>query len=92
MDIESRDLFLGSGGDENKPDLSKVTFQQEKKGGYSTKYEVIDGSGKKWIVKEGSLHKNYARANRLDSALAIALERSADQRCVSRRQLQPRTD
>jgi hypothetical protein len=64
-DIETRDLFLGSGGEALKPDLSKVTFQTEKKGGYSTKYEVIDGSGKKWIVKVGKEAQPEAVANRL---------------------------
>jgi len=64
-DIETRDLFLGPGGDALKPDLSRVTFQQEKKGGYSTKYEVTDGSGKKWIVKVGKEAQPETVANRL---------------------------
>src|SRR5262245_31887256 len=52
-DITSRDLYLGAGGDEMKPDLTKVTFIEEKTGGYSKKYEVRDGTGKKWVVKLG---------------------------------------
>ncbi|HXF41452.1 MAG TPA: hypothetical protein VN687_17180, partial [Blastocatellia bacterium] len=44
-DISSRDLLLGPGGEDMKPDLSKVTFIREEKGGYSTKYRVRDGAG-----------------------------------------------
>ena len=40
LGIESRSLLLGAGGEEMKPDLSKVTFLEEEKGGYSTKYRV----------------------------------------------------
>ena len=32
-DIASRDLFLGPGGDEMKPDLSHVTFVKDEPGG-----------------------------------------------------------
>jgi hypothetical protein len=64
-DIETRDLLLGSGGEAGKPDLSKVTFQKEKKGGYSTKYEVTDGSGKKWVVKVGKEAQSETVSNRL---------------------------
>ena len=64
-DIESRDLFLGPGGDAIKPDLSKIIFQREKKGGYSTKFEVLDGAGKKWIVKVGKEAQSETAANRL---------------------------
>ena len=36
-DLESRNLLLGAGGEAMKPDLSKVTFVEEKTGGYSKK-------------------------------------------------------
>src|SRR5918997_3269430 len=42
-DIATRDLFLGPGGAEMRPDLSRVTFVKEETGGYSTKYRVKDG-------------------------------------------------
>ena len=46
VDIASRDLYLGSGGEAMKPDLSSVTLiKKEEKVGYSTKYRVRDGSG-----------------------------------------------
>ena len=38
VDIATRDLYLGAGGEEMKPDLSKVTLIREEMGGYSKKY------------------------------------------------------
>src|SRR5690242_11471429 len=64
-DITSRDLFLGSGGDEMKPDLSNVTFEKEEASGYSVKYTVHDGAGKKWVVKLGNEARPETTANRL---------------------------
>jgi hypothetical protein len=53
-DVATRDLFLGPGGEEMKPDLSKVTFEDAETGGYSVKWNVRDGSGKKWTAKLGN--------------------------------------
>jgi len=53
-DIASRDLFLGPGGEGMKPDLSNVTFESAEEGGYSVKWDVRDGSGKKWTAKLGN--------------------------------------
>jgi hypothetical protein len=64
-DISSRNLFLGPGGDAMKPDLSTVTFVEEKAGGYSTKYDVRDGSGRRWRVKLGKEAQSDTAANRL---------------------------
>jgi hypothetical protein len=64
-DIESRNLLLGKGGEEMKPDLSSVTFIEEKKGGYSTKYRVRDGAGNEWIAKLGKEAQTDTAANRL---------------------------
>lgn len=64
-DISSRNLFLGTGGEEMKPDLTTVTFVEQKTGGYSTKYEVRDGSGRRWIAKLGKEAKSDTAANRL---------------------------
>jgi hypothetical protein len=64
-DIETRSLLLGAGGDELKPDLSSVTFIEEKKGGYSTKYRVRDGAGNEWIAKLGKEAQTDTAGNRL---------------------------
>jgi hypothetical protein len=50
-DISSRDLYLGPGGMAMRPDLRRITFIKEEKGGYSKKYRVRDGSGREWVVK-----------------------------------------
>jgi hypothetical protein len=52
VDIESRDLFNGPGGEAMKPDLSRVTFiKDQAAGGYSINYRVRDGAGKVWVAK-----------------------------------------
>ena len=52
-DISARNLLLGRGGEEMKPDLTNVTFLEEETGGYSTKFRVRDGAGKIWVAKLG---------------------------------------
>ena len=64
-DIASLNLLLGPGGEEMKPDLSKVTFISEEKGGYSKKYRVTDGSGRTWVVKIGKEAQAETAATRL---------------------------
>src|ERR1700730_443716 len=65
VDIASRDLYLGAGGEEMKPDLSNVTLIREEKGGYSTKYRVRDGSGREWVAKIGKEAQPETAAVRL---------------------------
>src|SRR5690349_6653576 len=50
-DLESRNLLLGAGGEEMKPDISRLTFIEQKSGGYSTKYRVRDAKGKESIAR-----------------------------------------
>src|SRR6266498_196866 len=64
-DIETRNLLLGAGGDAMKPDLSSVTFIEEKSGGHSTKYRIRDGAGNEWIAKLGKEAQPDTAANRL---------------------------
>jgi len=64
-DIESRNLLLGAGGDAMKPDISHVTFIEQKTGGYSTKYRVRDAAGNEWIAKIGKEAQPDTAANRL---------------------------
>jgi hypothetical protein len=51
---EERDLYYGPGGEEMKPDLSRVTFIKEDKNGHNKKYEIKDAKGRTWIAKLGS--------------------------------------
>ena len=64
-DIASRNLYYGLGGEEMMPDLSRVTFIEEEKGGYSTKYRVRDGRGRVWVAKLGKEAQTDTVANRL---------------------------
>jgi hypothetical protein len=73
-DIGSRNLLLGAGGEQMKPDLSRVTFVEQKTGGYSTKYRVRDGSGNEWIAKLGKEAQSDTAANRLLWAVGYETE------------------
>ena len=73
-DIGSRNLLLGAGGEEMKPDISRVTFVEQKTGGYSTKYRVKDAKGNEWIAKIGKEAQPDTAANRLLWALGYETE------------------
>ena len=64
-DIATRDLYLGSGGEAMKPDLSKVTFIADETRSHSTKYRVRDGAGREWVVKIGEEAQSETAATRL---------------------------
>ena len=64
-DISSRDLFLGPGGASMRPDLRRITFIKEEKGGYSKKYLVRDASGREWVAKIGKEAQSETSAIRL---------------------------
>ena len=64
-DIGRRNLFLGPGGTKLQPDLSRITFLKEEKGGYSKKYRVRDGSGREWVAKIGKEAQSETSAVRL---------------------------
>lgn len=73
-DASSRNLLLGAGGEAMKPDVSKVTFVEVKTGGYSTKYEVRDARGNKWIAKISKESQPDTAANRLLYGLGYPTE------------------
>jgi hypothetical protein len=73
-DLESRNLILGAGGKEMKPDISGLTFIEQKKGGFSTKYRVKDAKGNEWIAKVGKEAQTDTAANRLLWALGYETE------------------
>ena len=73
-DIASRNLLIGAGGEQMKPDLSRVTFIEQKEGGYSTKYRVKDAAGNEWIAKIGKEAQPDTAANRLLWALGYETE------------------
>ena len=63
--ISSRDLFLGPGGEVMRPDVSRITFIKEEKGGYSKKYRVRDAAGREWVAKIGKEAQSETSAIRL---------------------------
>ncbi len=73
-DLESRNLLIGAGGDEMKPDISKLTFIEDKPGGFSKKYRVRDAKGNEWIAKIGKEAQTDTAANRLLWALGYETE------------------
>ena len=64
-DITARDLFLGPGGKAMRPDLRRISFIKEEKGGYSKKYRIRDGSGREWVAKIGKEAQSETSAVRL---------------------------
>lgn len=73
-DLERRNLLLGAGGEQMKPDISKLTFIEQKTGGFSTKYRVRDAKGNEWIAKIGKEAQTDTAANRLLWALGYETE------------------
>ena len=73
-DLESRNLLLGAGGEDMKPDISQLTFIEQKTGGFSTKYRVKDAKGNEWIAKIGKEAQTDTAANRLLWALGYETE------------------
>jgi hypothetical protein len=72
--IDSRDLLLGPGGEKMKPDLSRITFIKEEKGGYSKKYRVKDAKGRVWVAKLGKEAQSETAAVRLVWAVGYVTE------------------
>lgn len=74
-DIAGRDLIAGPGGEEMKPDLSRVIFNgSAEPGGYSVKWNVLDGSGRKWVAKLGNEARPETAATRIVWAVGYATE------------------
>ena len=73
-DIATRDLFLGPGGEQMKPDVSQITFVKDDQKGYSVKYHVKDAAGKKWVLKVGNEARPETTANRLLWAIGYPTE------------------
>jgi len=74
VNIGQRNLFYGPGGKEMQPDLSKITFIKEEKGGHNKKYRIKDGSGMVWVAKLGREAQPETAAVRLMWALGYKTE------------------
>lgn len=74
VNIPQRDLFYGPGGREMQPDLSRITFIKEEKGGHNKKYRIKDGAGRVWVAKLGREARPETAAVRLLWALGYKTE------------------
>lgn len=74
VNIRQRDLFYGPGGKAMMPNLRKITFIKEEKGGHNKKYRIKDGSGKTWVAKLGREAQPETAAVRLLWALGYKTE------------------
>ncbi|HZG51857.1 MAG TPA: hypothetical protein VEZ40_06965 [Pyrinomonadaceae bacterium] len=73
-DIATRDLFLGSGGEAGKPDLSRLTLIEKVEGGFSEKYRVKDAAGREWVAKVSREAQSETAAVRLMWAVGYVTE------------------
>lgn len=74
VNIQTRNLLLGAGGEAMKPNLRRVTFIEDKPGGYSKKYRVKDAAGNEWVAKLGKEAQPDTAANRLLWAVGYETE------------------
>ncbi len=74
VNVRQQNTFLGPGGKAMMPDLSRITFLKEEKGGYSTKYRIKDGSGRTWVAKISREAQSETAAVRLMSAIGYKTE------------------
>jgi hypothetical protein len=74
VNVSDSDLFNGSGGEQMKPDLSRITFIKRETGGHNKKYRIKDGSGRVWVAKLGSEARPETAAVRLLSGIGYETE------------------
>lgn len=72
--LRSRDLYLGPGGNEMRPDTSSLTFLKAEQGGYSPKFRVRDAQGREWVAKLGKEAQSETAAVRLLWAIGYPTE------------------
>jgi hypothetical protein len=65
LDLASRNLYLGPGGEAMKPSLTTVTFIEEKESAGAAKFRVRDGAGREWMVKVGGEAQAEVAASRI---------------------------
>ena len=69
-DLARRDLFYGVGGAKLAPEpRTTFTFKAKDTSGYSPGYDVVDGNGLEWSVKQGDEGQTEVVASRLYWAL-----------------------
>ena len=74
VDVARQDLFHGPGGEAMQPDLSRIKFIKQEKGGHNKKYRIVDGSGRTWVAKLGTEARPETAAVRLLYGLGYKTE------------------
>jgi hypothetical protein len=74
VNISGRDVYNGPGGVAMKPDLSKITFIENEKGGNNLKFRIKDGSGRVWVAKIADESQAETAATRLLWAIGYKTE------------------
>lgn len=74
INIDRQDLFLGPGGRQMQPDLSRITFIKQETGGYSRKFRIKDGAGRTWVAKIGKEAQSETAAVRLLAGIGYVTE------------------
>lgn len=74
VNVSKQDLFWGPGGKEMQPDVSRITFIKEEKGGHNKKYRIKDAKGRVWVAKLGREAQPETSAVRLVAALGYKTE------------------
>jgi hypothetical protein len=74
VNVRAQDTYNGPGGREMQPDLSRIVFLKEEKGGYSKKFRIRDGSGRTWVAKVGLEAQSETASVRLLSAIGYLTE------------------
>jgi hypothetical protein len=73
VDVRRQDTYLGNAA-QLMPDLSRIQFIREERGGYSKKYRIRDANGAVWVAKIGREAQSETAAVRLLSALGYRTE------------------
>lgn len=65
LDLETRNLFYGSGGEKRAPRGAEFTFEKEDRNGTNPKLDLRDAAGTKWKLKVGPEARPETSATRL---------------------------
>jgi hypothetical protein len=74
LNIPNQDLLTGPGGESMRPDLRRVEFIRDEKGGHSVKYRIKDAAGRTWVAKTGNEAQSETAAVRLLSGIGYKTE------------------
>ena len=74
VDIRKQDTYFGPGGAEMRPDVSRITFIKEEKGGHSKKFRIKDADGNVWVAKVSDEAQSETASVRLLSAIGYVTE------------------